>query len=88
MENKWQEKAKEYQEGKYSFLNGKGMGKDIQNVYVEAATLAENEMKEKAIEAYKRNCRLYQPTCLEGNKRPCTGGCEYLADFITELNKQ
>lgn len=53
----------------------------------EAIKIAEKELKEKAIEIYKRNCRLYQPACLEDTQRPCPGNCEYLKDFITEITK-
>lgn len=54
---------------------------------VQNCELAVAVTKDKAIEAYKRNCRRYQVECLEGESQPCMANCEYLADFIAELNK-
>lgn len=54
--------------------------------YVRGYRQGEQELKDKAIEAYKRNCRNYTACCLD--QKPCTADCEYLGDFIQKLNKE
>lgn len=61
------------------------------NVAVEAIGIAEEEMKEKAIEAHFKTCpHLYDRNCTISESGMCEyksgGKCKYMNDFIEELD--
>lgn len=63
------------------------------DVVDKALEIAEEEMKEKATEAHLYSCsNLYDRNCYISESGMCEyrsgGECEYMKEFINELNKQ
>lgn len=70
-----------YPEGDFYYIN-----------VANAVEIAEKEMKEKAIEAHLYSCpNLYDRNCYISENGMCEyrsgGECEYMSEFIEELNK-
>lgn len=90
---KVEERAKEYQENKHSLWNGKGMGKELQNSYIQGAT----DMQQEAIKAHRKCCPNMgdgeelsdQNLCYASDReqKGCNCDCTYMKNFIKLLSE-
>ena len=82
-------KAKEFIEKSLSDMEGGKLSKlALQIVLNSAVDLSEQELRGKAIEAYKRSCELFSNgICTYGVHDGCDNDCFFVTDFISLLDK-